>query len=205
MIELFVTIDATKLLDALSERARRRLFKGAYTEGLNYWHKAILPFHFMPGNSLLYPNAFTEKKKGGTPLVDTGEFRDRMMKQPEIRATFKGASARYAFGRPEKTRLKNSLFYSEYNRDIKAMDIETKKHIFNFMRGKNITFKEAVEQIKARHFKKTDYSRNTKDRMARGMKVFNQQDRERIKNRMKEFIDANIDTMGKANYKAGKF
>ncbi len=204
MIELFINVESKELMEKLSQRGYRRLFKHAFIEGADYWHREILPFHFQAGNSLLYPGAFTEKKSGGIPLVDTGEFRDRILSQRKIRATFKGATISYLFGRPEKTRLKLSLFNSEYERPIGSMKLEVKKHIFGFMRGKHMTFEEARKQIKEKQFKKSDYGTFIKVRMAKGVRVFNAVDRERIKKRMQQFINENVDTLGKANYRFPK-
>lgn len=204
MIEFFHDIDAKGLEQTLSPRGYRRLFKHAFIEGADYWHREILPLHFKAGNSTLYPGAFTEKKGGGVPLVDTGEFRDNILSQRKIRATFKGANIYYAFGRPEKARYKLSLFNAEYNKPIDAMNIEVRKRIFNFMRGKKIKFEEARQQIKERTFKRSDYGKFIKVRMVRGIRVFNLSDRERIRRRMQDFVLQNVDTLGKANYRFPK-
>lgn len=196
MIDLFIKIDSSKTLEMLSERGRRRVFKEAYREGLSYWHKYILPFHFMAGNSLLYPGAFIEKKNG-VPLVDTGEFRDRVLEEKIIRSTYKGATSRYLYGRPSNQN--NSKFYAEFNKDIKSMSEKNKRIIFSTMRGKKIKFEEAKKQFINKRFRSSVYSASMKIRMKRGINVFNITDLERIKSVMQKFIVINISSLGKAN------
>jgi len=205
MIDLYAELLVNNdLLKMLSQRGRNRVIKESLKYGLNYWHKEILPKHFRLGNIAMYPDSFVAKKKGGIPLVQSGNFRDRVLGFPQIRATGKSASIRYQLGRPNPAYSQVSTFYNEYNKDIKAMDTKTKRIIFNSMRGKKITFEEARRQLIAKFFKRTGYPNYLKKRMARGIKAFNDTDRQLVYTKIQTFVLSNYKTLGKANVKVKK-
>lgn len=196
-------VDPTFLV-MLSERGRRRVFKEAMIAAMQYWHKNILPRHFRQGNISLYPGYFKEKYHGGIPLVDTGEFRDRMLADKKILATYKGARIKYEFGRPERANNYLSEYAKEMRKDIKAMSEKYKKKIFASMRGKKITFEQARNQHIFSTYKRTTYSSKMRVRMAEGVSAFNQADRDEIRSFVQKFIMDNYKTIGKANYKRVK-
>jgi len=205
MIELYAeTLINNNLLELLSERGRNRVVKESLRHGLQFWHDKILPKHFEIGNIRMYPNDFTAKKKGGIPLVDTGAFRDRVLSNPTIRATFRSASIRYQFGRPSGLDNRLGGFYQEFNKDIRAMDSKTRNRIFSFMKGKSIKFEEARKQLISKQYKSVGYTANVKKRMARGVSAMNQDDRKAIYRVMENFVTDNWKTLGKANVKVSK-
>lgn len=190
-----------EFFDKLSERGQRRIFKAGYTETLKYWHKFIFPKHFERGNIGLYPSSFKQPKAGNVPLVSLGNFRKRMMEDKEIRATFKGATSKYPFGRPEGSAFYMGRFYKEFNQDVKAMLPSTRNRIFGSMKGKKITFVEAKKKIIAKEFARSSYSANTRARMAKGVTACNDNDRNTLRNYMQKFVVNNMQPMGKANFK----
>ena len=190
-----------EFFDKLAVRGQRRILKAGYTETLKYWHKIIFPKHFERGNIGLYPSSFKQPKAGNVPLVDLGNFRKRMMEDKEIRATFKGATSKYNFGRPEGSEFYLGRFYKEFNQDIKAMLPRTRNTIFRSMKGKKITFEEAKKKIIAKKFARSSYNANTRARMAKGVAAFNDNDRNTLRNFMQKFVVSNMQPMGKANYK----
>lgn len=205
MIELYADVLVNNtLLELLSERGRNRVVKNALIHGLRYWHTKILPTHFEAGNLLAYPNSFKAKKRG-ISLVDTGDFRDRILSNPTIRATAKHASIRYPFGRPNDVSSKNSLFYQEYEKkNPREMGSKTRNHIFSFMRGKKITFEQARLQLIGKRYKSTGYNAKTKKLMTRGVSAMNDKDRQVIYKVMENFVVDNWKTLGKANIKVNK-
>lgn len=188
-------------LEGLSDRGRRRIFKTAMIQAMKYWHKNILPRHFRQGNITRYPGSFKAKKKGGIPLVETGEFRDRMLSEPTVLGTYKGARIKYVFGRPSSKHGILTSFYDEFNKPIRSMESKTRNIIFHSMKGKQITFEEARKQIIVKKFKNTTYSSKLRVRMAQGISVFNQADRDEIRTFVEQFVKDNFANLGKANYR----
>lgn len=205
MIDIFADVlVSNNLLDNLSERGRNRVVKESLRHGIKFWHEKILPKHFQAGNIMLYPDSFTPKKRRGIPLVNTGEFRDRILSNPIIRATGKSASIRYQFGRPSGSRARIGAFYDEYNKGVRAMDSKVRNRIFHFMKGKSIKFEEARKRLIEMQFKAFGYSNKTKGRMVKGVRAMNQNDRQAIYKVMENFVFENWQTLGKANIKVNK-
>ena len=202
MIALFFKqFTEPSFLEGLSERGRRRVFKVAMIQAMKYWHKNILPRHFQQGNVSRYPGYFKEKKNGGIPLVDTGEFRDRILSDPDILGTFKGARIKYVFGRPKIKNGNLSEFYSEMNKPIRSMDLKSKKIIFHSMKGRSVTFEKARKELITKKFQSTTYSSKLRVRMAQGISVFNQADRDEIRAFVQQFVNDNYQSLGRANYR----
>lgn len=179
------------LTENLNERNRNRVFKNSMRAAMNHWHFKILPKHFGRLQTALYPGTFPEFvniRKSTPSMVDTGEFRDRILRNPIIRATFKGANIRYNFGRPAYANNRLSSFFKEINQDIKTMPEKTKRRIFGYMKGKKITFEEAKKQIVQRTAKRNTYSAKTQALFKRGITAVNRQDVEEIKSVMLENV-----------------
>ena len=92
---------------------------------MKYYHEKILPVKFTLQGQSMYADVFRNKKKNNAPLlVETGEFRDRTLYHPEIRATANKASIKYLLGTPSNSeaRAKAGSFYAESQKPIRAMD-----------------------------------------------------------------------------------
>lgn len=230
MIELYADVLINNnLLELLSKRGRNRVVKEALRFGLEHWNEKILPGHFTTQGQDQYPNVFTRRKPktlgvslglvedtSKPRLVQTGQFRDRILKYREIRATGKSASIRFQFGRPEKVveRINKSVqeFYKEYDKPIRSMDSKTRNHIFSYMKGKHITFDQArhrlvdekKRKIMEKIYKRNTYSGKTKKKMSQGISAMNDKDRKIIYKVMENFVVDNWKTLGKANIKVNK-
>lgn len=213
------TLVNSNLLELLSERGRNRVVKESLRHGLMYWHERILPKHFILSSQARYGLAFQrspKKAKTGQPaLVSTGEFRDRILSNPTIRATFRNASIRYQFGRPSTSFKRGDLsaYRDSFTADLRKtnprdMESKSRNRIFGFMKGKKIKFEEARKQILASTQKKvfsaTSYSSKTKKQMVTGVQVMNADDRKEVTDVMQSFVEANWQTLGKANVKVNK-
>lgn len=194
-----------KFLEGISQRNRRRIIKMSLTAALKYWHETILPQHFTVEGQAKYPyGTFVKskyKRRDQPALVESGEFRDRVLQPPNIRATYKGASIRYPFGRPSGTATKLDSFYAEYRKDPRAMKSQTRNHIFHYMKGKHITFEQAVEQLIKKKYRRLTYSASLKLRMARGIKVFSDEDRRLIREFVDKFVQDSFRKLGKSGYR----
>lgn len=220
MLDIYAdTLINNNLLELLSERGRNRVVKESLKAGLQYWHERILPKHFTLIGQSQYGTAFSrspKKIKSGQPaLVSTGEFRDRILSNPTIRATFRNASIRYQFGRPSFSRTRGNLeaYRNTFTADLmktnpRDMESKSRNRIFGFMKGKSIKFEDARKQILASTQKKiyrsTSYNVATRKNMAIGISVTNANDRKEIVSVMENFIVANWQTLGKANVKMSK-
>jgi len=202
------------MLEKFSERGRRRIFKTTLSESMRYWHIHILPKHFESGNVIDYPYSFKNKKKGGIPLVQTGEFRDRILRPPTIAATFKGAKIKYQFGRPTESSGKGNLekYRNEFLKDYlktnpRDMESKTRNHIFSFMQGKKIKFEDARKELlnskTKKIFQKTSYSSKVKVLMAKGVSAFNDKDRAEVRAFIAKYLANNMARLGVANVKKG--
>ena len=217
MIALHFTqfVDPT-FLESISERGRKRIFKVAIIQALRYWHKYILPKHFTLDGQSQYGAVFDRsknKRRTGKPaLVQTGEFRDRMLSSQKVTGTYKGAKAKYTFGRPSNSEAHGNLseYRNKYLEDLRktnprAMESKSRNRIFHFMKGKKIKFEEARKQILAstekKIFMRTTYSSKLRTKMAAGVSVFSQSDREEIRQFVSNFIKENMGNLGKANYR----
>ncbi len=203
------------LLQGLSERARRRIIKNTALETMRFWHNKILPKHFTLAGQQGYPSGtfeYTKSKKANSKpsLVDAGNFRDRILKTPEIRATYRAANIKYRFGRPSESFVHGNLdeYRATENADYKLMDPRvmkpsTRNNIFHFMKGKSINFEEARKQVLDKKqrmvFKWTAYSSKLKVRMARGVSVFNDKDRQAVRAFAEAYIKDNFQRLSKAN------
>lgn len=215
MINLYAEmIEGNNLRELLSERGRNRVIKETLRTGLNYWHRVILPRKFTLSGQQQYGSVFarsSRKQKTGEPaLVQTGEFRDRMLAPPLIRATFRSASIRFRWGRPSQSESKGNLsaYRNAYTADFEKtnprhMESKTRNMIFSFMRGKSIKFEEARKQVLSKVTKKvyqrTSYNIKTRKQMHDGIAVVSASDRQEIIGVMQEFLTENLTTLGKAN------
>ena len=194
-----------KFMEGISQRNRRRLIKASLVAGLKFWHDNILPQHFTVSGQAKYPyGAFfkSNKKPENEPaLVASGEFRDRVLKKPNIRGTYKGASIKYALGRPSSSTSKLDVFYQEYRKNPRAMMPETRNHIFHFMKGKHITFEKAVEEIIRKKYKRLNYNNKLKVRMKLGIKIFSSDDQIRVREFMDKFVREYYQNMGKSGFR----
>jgi hypothetical protein len=208
-------VDPT-FLESISERGRRRIFKVAMIQALRYWHKYILPKHFTLSGQSMYGGVFDRSKnkaKTGKPaLVQIGEFMQRILSNQKVTGTYKGAKARYVFGRPSTSEAHGDLsaYRDKYLEDLRhtnprLMESKSRNRIFHFMKGKKIKFEEARQQILAsttkKIFSRTTYSSKLRVKMAAGVSIFSQADREEIRVFVMNFIKENMGTLGKANYR----
>lgn len=194
-----------KFMEGISPRNRRKLIKASLVAGLKFWHDNILPQHFTVSGQSNYPYGVflrSDKRPKDSPVfVETGEFRERVLKKPNIRATYKGANIKYALGRPSSSKNKLDVFYSEYKKDPRAMLPQTRNHIFGFMKGKHITFEKAVEEIVRRKYKRLNYSNKLKVRMKLGIKIFSVEDQQHVRDFMDKFVREYYQSMGKRGYR----
>lgn len=203
-------------LEGISERGRRRIFKVAMIQALRYWHKYILPKKFTLAGQSMYGNIFERSKnkiKSGKPaLVQTGEFMNRILTQQKITGTYKGARAKYVFGRPSTSKKYGDLsaYRDKYLEDLRKtnprlMESKNRNRIFHYMKGKSINFEQARQEILAsttkKIFKSTSYSSKLRVKMAAGVSAFNQADRDEVRAFVSNFIKENMGTLGKANYR----
>lgn len=208
-------VDPT-FLESISDRGRRRIFKVAMIQALRYWQQYILPKHFTLAGQSQYAGAFDRSRnkiKSGKPaLVQTGEFRDRMLSNQKITGTYKGAKSKYVFGRPSTSEAHGNLseYRNKYLDDLRktnprTMESKSRNRIFHFMKGKNIKFEEARKQILAstekKIFMRTTYNSKLRQKMATGISIFSQADREEIRAFVGNFIKDNMGNLGKANYR----
>ena len=202
------------MLEKFSERGRRRIFKTTLTEAMRYWHIHILPKHFSLSGQAMYGSDFKKKKNGKPSLVESGVFRDRVLKDPVIASTYKGARIKYQFGRPEQSNKRGNLenYRNEYLKDYmklnpRDMERKTRNHIFHFMKGKSIKFEDARKQLlqlkQKDVFKVTSYNAKTKVQMARGVSAFNDRDRSEVREFIARYLVDNMARLGVANVKKG--
>lgn len=220
MLALYAdTLVNNNLLELLSVRGRNRVVKESLRHGLMYFHKIILPKKFTLAGQAMYGSTFkrsAKKAKTNQPaLVSTGEFRDRILANQTIRATFRNASIKYQFGRPSFSRSKVNLeeFRNKFTEDLnktnpRLMESKSRNRIFSYMRGKKIKFEEARKQILAstqkKIYKSTGYNKATKKQMVDGVSALNANDRKEMVDVMQTFILENWRTLGKANVKVNK-
>lgn len=225
MLDLYAdTLFNNNLLELLSERGRNRVVKEALRAGVVFFHLKIQPLHFTKEGQSRYPKGtFISPKtwRGDAPLVNSGEFRDRILSQKNIVATFRRANIKYHFGRPSysySVKFGNLEKYREnkiikFTEDLKKtnprdMDSKSRNRIFHYMKGKKIKFEEARKQIissiQKKVYKSTSYGKITKKRMVIGVSAINAEDKKNIVNEMQDFVNSNWQKLGKANIKVNK-
>lgn len=187
-------VDSHPDLQNISDRKLKKITRESLKEILVFWFNYIFPKRFTSLQYTLYPNVFRKRKKrNGVRMVDTGEFSERITRNmPVIRGTYKGASMKLLFGRPSGSGANLSYFSQESKKPIKSMDINVRKRIFGFMRGKKIKFEEARKILVDMKAKTSVYSAKTKKLFKVGLVAINKKDEELMQKKLDEIITSKL-------------
>jgi hypothetical protein len=92
------------------------------------------------------------------------------------------------FGRPNGAGANLSYFAQESKKPVKSMDINVRKRIFGFMRGRKISFEEARKILVDSKAKRSVYSAKTKKLFKVGLVAINKKDEDLMQKKLNEII-----------------